>query len=77
MNFLIFRNFSRIFLIFYEFIWIYFELKRIKIIFISRGNVAAEVARTNDRSNQCDRQLHMVSCQNKLQTYQFNENNLT
>ena len=32
MNVLIFWNFSRFFLIFYKFIWIYFELKRIKKI---------------------------------------------
>ena len=30
MNFLMFMDFSIIFLIFYEFIWIYFELKTIK-----------------------------------------------
>ena len=30
MNFLIFRDFSRIFVIFDEFIWIYFELKKNK-----------------------------------------------
>ena len=30
MNFLIFRDFFQIFLIFYEFIWIYIELKRMK-----------------------------------------------
>ena len=32
MNFLIYRDFSEIFLSFYEFIWNYFELKRIKKI---------------------------------------------
>ena len=30
MNFLIFRDFLRIFLFFNKFIWIYFKLKRIK-----------------------------------------------
>ena len=44
MNFLIFKDFSIIFIIFNEFIWIYFELKIIKIRFILRGDVAADVA---------------------------------
>ena len=30
INLIIFKDFSRIFLILYKFIWIYFELKRIK-----------------------------------------------
>ena len=44
MNFLIFRDFFGIFLIFYEFIWIYFKLKINKQIFLSHANVAADVA---------------------------------
>ena len=44
VNFLIFRDFSRIFLIFYEFISIYFELKRIKNIFLLCVDVEADVA---------------------------------
>ena len=43
MNFLIFRDFSRSFLNFYEFNSIYFELNESKIYFISRVNVIAEV----------------------------------
>ena len=44
MNFLIFRDFFRIFLIFDEFIWIYFEFKRIKKTNLSFTDVAAHVA---------------------------------
>ena len=44
--FLIFRDFSRIFLIFYEFIWIYFELKRIKNQIILCADVEADMAQT-------------------------------
>ena len=45
MNFLIFRDFSRIFLIFYEFNSIYFEIKmNKKLYFFSRANVADDVA---------------------------------
>ena len=49
MNFLIFTNFYGIFLkifwILYEFNSIYFELKWIKIIFLSRANLAANMER--------------------------------
>ena len=44
MNFLIFRDLCEIFLSFYEFIWIYFELKRIKNIFLSHDDETADVA---------------------------------
>ena len=44
MNFLIFRDLCEIFLSFYEFIWIYFELKRIKNIFLSHHDETADVA---------------------------------
>ena len=50
MNFLIVRDFSRIFLIFDEFIWIYFELKRIKNQILSRANMAVAMARAKKAS---------------------------
>ena len=31
--------------------------------------------RRNEGSNRCGRPLHTDLCQNKVQTYQFNENN--
>ena len=42
-NFIIFKDFFGIFLIFYEFIWIYFELKRIKMRHLLCGNVVADM----------------------------------
>ena len=46
MNFLILKDFSRNFFIFYEFVVIYFEFKRIKKVrFLSRADVAADAAR--------------------------------
>ena len=51
MNFLISRYFSRIFLFLYEFTGIYFELKKIKLICISR----ADVAHTKNVSPRCVR----------------------
>ena len=47
MNFLIFRNFSRI-SSFYEFIWIYFQLKRIKN-YIFMAHTHADVSRAKMR----------------------------
>ena len=37
--------------------------------------VHIDVVVRTDRSNRCGRQLHTDLCQNKVQTYQFNENN--
>ena len=45
MNFVIFRDFLIIFLILYEFIWIYFELNILKNYILSCADVAANMAR--------------------------------
>ena len=50
MNFHIFRDFSGNFFIFYEFIWIYFEFKRIKNQILSRDDVADDVVRAKTMS---------------------------
>ena len=47
MNFLIFRDFFGNFSDFYEFIWIYFEFKRIRNQIISRADMENDVARVN------------------------------
>ena len=43
MNFLLFRDNSRFFLIFSEFIFIYFELNLFKLLIISHADVADDM----------------------------------
>ena len=60
MNFLLFRDFSKNFLIFYEFNAIYLELNSLKKS-ILRADVAADVARTKERHHMVTYETHHMA----------------
>ena len=62
MNFLVFRDFSRIFLIFNEFIWISFELKKRKNQILLRVDLTADVAQAK-RASPCGVRVCVLACE--------------